>query len=77
MIAIKSMKYLALPNIIAKKMVVPEVWGRVTVDEIVVAADKLLKDIEGRSAMGKQIQDIMGPGGAAKRIVETIKKSSQ
>ncbi|MFA5928953.1 MAG: hypothetical protein WC838_06625 [Candidatus Margulisiibacteriota bacterium] len=74
-IAIKSMRYLALPNIIAKQMVVPEVWGRVTEQEVALAAEKLLLDMNGREAMGKQIRAIMGPGGAAKKIVSEIKET--
>jgi lipid-A-disaccharide synthase len=70
---IHSKKYLALPNLLAKQSIIPELYGFISPAEVAQAVIELLKDKPRRQQMAAEIKEVMGPRGAAVKIVEELK----
>lgn len=64
--------YVALPNIISKSEVTPEIKGYFKPEDVVDKAYGLLKDVGWRNRISGQLRYSIGQGGAAKKIVEKI-----
>lgn len=65
-----QMPFVAWPNRKAQKPVVPEVRGDLVPADVAQAVAELLQDEGKRHWMGGAVRDILGPGGAADRIVQ-------
>ncbi|MCX5748945.1 MAG: hypothetical protein NTZ10_01685 [Candidatus Saganbacteria bacterium] len=68
----KTVKFAALPNRKAGKMIVPELRGVLTAEEIAEKACLMLRDKEALEAMEKELKAVMGPAGAAGKIAEEL-----
>ncbi|NLY56782.1 MAG: hypothetical protein GX058_09800 [Firmicutes bacterium] len=67
-------KYTALTNVIAQRMVVPEVRGEITPADVAHEVLNLLADPRRRHRMSADLREVVGATGAAQRIVATLKK---
>jgi len=71
-IAANRKTLLALPNMIARAIIVPELFGKLTPETVADSAEKLLLDKDRRRQMRTQLIEVMGARGAAGRIVEMM-----
>ena len=71
----KHRRSLALPNILSKQEIVPELLGVLTPVQVADSLIALLKDRPARELMSKDLQKIMGPRGAAVQIINSIRQS--
>jgi len=71
----KHRRSLALPNILSKQVIVPELLGVLTPEQVAESLIALLKDMTARELMSKDLQKIMGPRGAAEQIINSIRQS--
>ncbi|MCE1248168.1 MAG: hypothetical protein LWY06_16125 [Firmicutes bacterium] len=69
---LEQLKYTALPNMIAHRSIVPEVFVNESSKEISDVAVKLLRDEQWREKISDELKKIMGPTGAAKKITELV-----
>ncbi|MBO8126140.1 MAG: hypothetical protein H0Z38_02770 [Firmicutes bacterium] len=69
-----KLKYTALPNILAKEEIIPELRGDVTPADLAQAAHELLSDEERRREMAERLKAVIGPAGAARRLVNALQK---
>jgi len=67
-----NIKYLALPNILANENIVPELKGKLTAKDIAIATEKILLDYNLRCSLQQKLPQIMGPKGAAEKLVSEI-----
>ena len=73
-IVAKKMKLIALPNMKAGRMIVPELVGFLTPQQVADEAEKLLVNISEREKINSELPIFMGHGGAAKRIAEKFQE---
>jgi len=66
----KKLTFVALPNQLAGRQVIPEFFVRDDLTDLVDFVANLLGDEERRTAMGREAQAVMGEPGAARRVVE-------
>ncbi len=71
-IASKRIGFTALPNMIAKKEVTPELKGYFTPADVANKCLELLGDKPLRDRISKELRTTMGKGGAARYIIDTI-----
>ena len=64
-----GMRYYAYPNIRAQKEIVPELQGPVDLVRIEDSIVELLENEESRTLMADQLLELMGPPGAAQRLL--------
>lgn len=69
-------KFTALTNVIAQRMVVPEVRGDITPADVAQEVLSLLADQERRQKISDELREVVGARGAAKRIVATLKRQT-
>jgi len=67
-----KLKWTAIPNSKAMSEVVPEVRGVIHPREVAEKAIELITDKEKRTEMSGKLKEVMGNGGAAKKIAEII-----
>jgi lipid-A-disaccharide synthase len=65
--------YVALPNMWARRRIMPELVGAVTPAEVAAEAARLLKDPAARRALAEALAVIPAQAGASRRIVETLR----
>ncbi len=68
----RTVKFIALPNRKADEMIVPEMRGNLTAEDVAKKAVELLEDPELLSLTGKKLKKAMGLPGAAQKIAEEI-----
>lgn len=69
----RKLPFVALPNRIAGRAIVPEIRGeRVAPEDIARQAVELLSDEPARVRIGRELREAMGPAGAAARIARRI-----
>ncbi len=69
----KSVKLIALPNIKAGKMLVPELRGVLKPEMVSNKIIEMLENKDKLEKMGSELKHVMGPKGASKKIVEEIR----
>jgi lipid-A-disaccharide synthase len=69
---VKRIAFVALPNILAKKMLVPEIRGIIDEENVADTIYSLLQDKKAREEMSVAIKAAMGSSGAAVKITEEI-----
>jgi len=69
---LRKVRYVALPNVIAQREIVPEVRVEHEPGEISRVAADLLLDAERREEIGRELRSLMGSGGASDRIADVI-----
>ncbi len=65
-------RFTALPNRKAGRMLVPEVRGHLQPADIAIPVVDLLQSGERRQALGRRLQELMGEPGAADKLAEAI-----
>ncbi|MDR7483390.1 MAG: hypothetical protein QN203_12890 [Armatimonadota bacterium] len=65
--------YVALPNMWARRRIMPELIGAVTPVEVAAEAARLLRDPAARRALAEALAVIPAQAGASRRIVETLR----
>jgi hypothetical protein len=65
--------YVALPNMWARRRIMPEMIGAVTPAEVAAEAARLLRDPAARRALAEALAVIPAQAGASRRIVETLR----
>jgi hypothetical protein len=68
----KQTRFFALPNIKADKEIVKEIRGIINTAEVAQETISLLKNIDKRAQMSKELIEAMGKPGAALKITEEI-----
>ena len=68
----RKLRLLALPNQLAGREIMPEFFVRDDLSDLVVFLDDLLGDPARCQAIGAEAQEVMGPQGAAARLVGTL-----
>lgn len=71
----KKVNFFALPNIKAKKEIIPEIRGVINPKEVAQKTVSLIKNIDQRIKMSEELQKSMGKPGAALRIMEEINET--
>jgi lipid-A-disaccharide synthase len=71
----KKIKYFALPNMKAKREIVPEIRGIIYPATVAMKAISLLEDPERRKVMSEELKKTMGRPGAAIKIAEEINEA--
>jgi len=69
---LRRFRFSALPNQVAERMLVPEVYVEKSADEVTVVALELLKDQARRKTISAQLHGLMGEPGAADRVKDEI-----
>ncbi len=69
---VNKLRFIALPNLIAGRKIVPEINVEESSSEITEVVVNLLKDSKLRKAMGDELKRIMGEGGASDKISNYI-----
>ena len=72
-----QIQFTALPNIRAKRRVVPEVRGIIEAQDVARPIIELLEDNSCRTRMRKKLTEIVGKKGAADRTVEVVVQSAR
>ncbi|MFC1517260.1 hypothetical protein ACFL5G_01760 [Candidatus Margulisiibacteriota bacterium] len=67
--------HVAIPNIVSKTEITPEMKGYFKADDVVKKAYELLQDVGWRNRISGQLRFSIGKGGAAQKIVERIGKA--
>lgn len=67
-----KLKYSALPNMIAQRSIVPEVFVNEEPAEITKVVLDLIRNEKQRKDMSEQLKEVMGESGAAKKITDII-----
>ncbi len=68
----RRLEFLALPNLIAGKSIVPEMRGMLTPAQVAAEIVRWLDDAEGRRRMGAHLRRIAGARGAAGRLATEV-----
>lgn len=68
----RKLRLLALPNQLAGREVMPEFFVRDDLSDLVAFLHDLLGDPARCRAIGAEAQEVMGPAGAAARLVDTL-----
>ncbi len=68
----EGMGYYAYPNVRARRALVPEMQGAVDLDRIADGIVSLLTNRVARQVMTKELVELMGPPGAAVRLVAAL-----
>jgi lipid A disaccharide synthetase len=71
---IAKLKYIAWPNQLAQEMIVPELKGVLTAEQVSEAAFDLLSDAEKTRAMKNRLIEIAGERGASQRLVQVLQE---
>jgi len=71
----KKTKFFSLPNIKANKEIVQEIRGTINPKQVANEAIKLIKDIEKRRQMSKELVNAMGNIGGANKIAEELNEA--
>lgn len=74
---VSQIQFTALPNIRAKKRVVPEIRGVIEARDVAGPIIELLEDNSCRTRMGKELTKIVGKRGAADRAAEAVLQSAR
>jgi lipid-A-disaccharide synthase len=69
---LEKLKYTALPNMIAQRSIVPEVFVNDSSKEISDVVVKMIKDEQWREKISDELKQIMGKTGAAKKITDLV-----
>lgn len=69
---LRKLRFTALPNILAGRMVVPEIVVEDSATEISDVAVELLQDPQARARVTAELTEILGRKGAAERMAEAI-----
>lgn len=67
-----GVRYYALANLQAGREIVPELQGPLDIDALVERLTALLRDGAERERIGRELADIMGPPGAARRLAQAL-----
>ena len=70
----RKLRLLALPNQLAGREVMPEFFVRDDMSDLVEFLDQLLEDPLRRQRIGEEAQAVMGPPGAASRVVDSLEE---
>lgn len=65
-------KYFALPNMKAKKMIMPEIRGKIKPKEVALKIEKMLSRKEELKTTSKELKEIMGNSSASEKITKRI-----
>jgi len=68
----KRTKFCAIPNIRAGRKIVPELRGKVSPQDVASKAKGLLQNREKRESISKELKEVMGKEGAARRATEVV-----
>jgi lipid-A-disaccharide synthase len=68
----RRLKFLALPNQLAGRMVMPELFIRDDLSDLFDFLAQLLENAAELSRIGNEAREVMGPPGAAERFVHTV-----
>jgi len=68
----RKTKFFALPNIKAGRMVMPEIRGNISIEEVVEEVLKLLNNAQKTKQIGHNLKKAMGESDAAEKIVGGI-----
>jgi lipid-A-disaccharide synthase len=69
---LKRLRLLALPNQLAGRMVMPELFVRDDLSDLFDFLGELLDNAAERERIGSEARQVMGPPGAAQRFVEAV-----
>ena len=72
----RKLRLLALPNQLAGEQIMPEFFVRDDLRDLVDFLNELLDDAPRRRAIGEQAKKVMGPPGAAERLVDLVETLS-
>lgn len=72
---VKKLGYIALPNLIAQELIIPEIKVENDSSEITDVILDLIRDGEKRERMGARLKEVMGKSGAAEKISQYILKT--
>ncbi|MDI3279744.1 MAG: hypothetical protein QJR13_00020 [Bacillota bacterium] len=70
----RRMSFVSWPNRLAGRMLVPELKGVLTPEEVAEAALALLADAEERARLSAELRSLAGEPGAARRLVEAVRE---
>ena len=68
----KAIKFMALPNIKARRFIVPELRGKLAPSQAAEKAVEMLADKDLLIETGKQLKAVMGGPGASAKIAEEL-----
>lgn len=68
----RKLRLLALPNQLAGEQIMPEFFVRDDLGDLVIFLHELLDDAPRRRTIGEQAKKVMGPPGAAERLVDLV-----
>lgn len=72
--ALAKVDFLAWPNRLAGRSIVPEIRGDITPDDLARAAGELLKNQDRRKTMAVLLKEAVGPSGAALKLTEVVRE---
>lgn len=72
-----KLKWVAIPNSRARSEIVPEVRGIVRPENVVKSAGELITDNQKRTRISKRLKEVMGQGGAARKIADIVLSLSE
>ncbi|MCR4424739.1 MAG: hypothetical protein NUW23_00905 [Firmicutes bacterium] len=70
-------RYVAAPNVKAKRLIVPEVVGEIRPEDVVIPSVELLGDAARRERIGRELREVIGGPGAADRLIHEIRVSME
>jgi len=72
-----KLQWTAIPNQKAKSEIVPEVRGVTCPEDVARKAGELIVDYKRRKEISEKLKEVMGEGGAARKIVEVMQRTGR